>query len=326
MMSPTINMNIADNFNHYQRTSNFNIKYLEEKLLKMYGDNAKELYLTSSGMEAITSIIEFYLPKSGKIIISDYLYFETESWLSFVDRYEVISIDLQNLDELKKAISEHSDIDIILFDNPTIYHKWLDVKSIVKIAHENDIKVIIDNSIVSFYYYNPLNDGADIVVESYSKYISGHGDMMMGATIFGYKLDSETKDLLKSYLSWRGRVINTISAYMLDTRLETLDIRMKTQTENCKYIITKLKELDQTILYCGIGSVFLLMGYKEEDAKKLKHIPINITYGNTFSICTPIYDFDKEKFEQFDYLRFSIGLEDKELILNDIKQILRRSK
>ena len=148
--------------------------------------------------------------------------------------------------------------------------------------------------------------------------------MMMGATVFGYELNDETKSLLKSYLSCRGRVINTITAYMLDTRLETLDIRMKAQTENCKYIVSKLKELGQNILYCGTGSLFLLIGYKEEDAKKLKHIPINITYGTTYSICTPIYDFNINEFNQFDYLRFSIGLEDKELILNDIKQILKK--
>ena len=323
MIIPTINMKITDGLKYYQRTSNFAVKELEKKLLKKYGDNAKYLYLTSSGMEAITSVIEFLLPISGKIIINENLYFETESWLDMIGRYEIITLNLSNLNELEETIST-SNIDIILLDNPSINHKWLDIKKIVEIAHKKNIKVIVDNSVVSFYYYNPLNDNADIVVESYSKFVSGHGDLMMGATIFGYDLDDKTKDFLKAYLSYRGRVINTISAYMLDARLETLELRMKAQTENCKYIVEKLKELNQNILYCGIGGVFLLIGYKEEDAKKLKIIKIDINYGNTYSICTPIYDFDNDIFDTYYYLRFSIGLEDKNLLLNDIKQILKK--
>jgi cystathionine beta-lyase/cystathionine gamma-synthase len=323
-MIPTINMSISNGLHHYQRTDNFSVKPLEEKLLKMYGDNAKYLYLTSSGMEAIVSAIEFLIPKSGKIITGENIYFETENWLTFVQRYDVTTVDLDDLEELEKIISIYGDIDIILFDNPSINHKWFNVKKIVEIAHKYNIKVIVDNSVVSFYYYNPLNDGADILVESYSKFVSGHGDLMMGAIVFGYEMDNDTKYSLDGYLSHRGRVVNTISAYMLDTRLETLDIRMKAQTENCKYIVNKLKELGQNILYCGTGAVFLLLDYKEEDAKKLKYIRLDTNYGNTYSICTPIFDYSSNIFDVVDYLRFSIGLEDKDLLLNDIKQILKK--
>ena len=313
-MLSVIDMNIVGNDFLYQRTSNFSVRRLEDRLIDYYGGFAKKLFLTGSGMEAVTSTIEYLLPKTGKILIDKNLYVETRLWLRLVERYDVVQTDMHDISSVRKCING---IDLVLLDNPNVFQQWFDAKEIARICHEAGAKLVVDNSIVSFYYYNPLTDGADIVVESYSKYISGHGDCMCGAIVFGYEPDNMAR--LDAFLGWRGRVVNPVTAYNLEKGLETLRVRMNRQETSAKYIINLLRKKGENILYCGHGGMFLDLGRTKKEAEKLKLFVVNLAYGFTYSMATPSYNPDLYT-GYGNYVRFSCGLEDKKELLRDIRQ------
>lgn len=319
-MFSAIDLNIIGADFSYQRTSNFAVKPLEEKLRARYGERAKHLYLTSSGMEAATSLIEYLLPKTGKVVIHKNLYTESRLWLRLIDRYEVVAVDMKDLDAVERAAKGAG---IVLLDNPSVFQEWFDVRAIAKIAHTAGAKLVVDNSILSFALYNPLNDGADLVVESYSKYVSGHGDLMAGAIVFGYEPDNLAR--LEAFLSWRGRVVCPMTAYMLEARLETLEIRLAKQQATAMCFAEKLRKRKEKVLYCGSGGVLLLLGRNNETAKNLTMFVTSATYGTTYSTCSPSYRPDL--YEGYgDYLRLSCGLEDKTKLWADIEKALKKGR
>lgn len=312
-----IDLCIAGNDYAYQRTSNFAVRGLEERLKRCYGGHAKHLYLCGSGMEAVTSCIEYLLPKTGRIVVNRNLYVETRFWLKLLDRYEVVTADMGDLNGLSSLVSH---ADVVLLDNPGMFHQWFDVKRIVSMAHGHGAKVVVDNSLASFYYYNPLQDGADIVVESYSKYVSGHGDVMAGAIVFGYEPDNLAR--LDAFLGWRGRVVNPVTAYMLEQRLYTLDVRLPKQEETCRYALEYLRAAGESVLYMDKGSVILVMGRGRTEAERLQAFRSMTAYGLVYSVCTPSHRPDL--YEGYgDYLRLSFGLEDKDMLLEDIVRSFR---
>lgn len=313
MFDSVMNLSIfgIDNFD-YQRSNNFSLLELQEEFKGYYDGLAKHLFLTASGMEAVTSCIEYLLPVKGKIVIEKNLYSESALWLRLVERYEVVKVDMN---DFKVFENEVSNANLVLLDNPNIFQQWFNVKKLVKIAHKYNVKVIVDNSIVSFFVYNPLKDGADIVVESYSKYVSGHGDLMAGAIIFGYDVKNMAR--LNAFLGWRGRVVSPVVGYMLKKRVMTLDLRMRQQEKNAKFIYKKLLKKGEDVRYCGKAACMLVMGRNRADGKVLKMFPMTSTYGTVCSMSTPSYRPDLYV-ENKDYLRLSVGTEDKELLWKDI--------
>ena len=308
---------IGENY-QYQRTSNFAVKELEDKIkTKYYGGKAEYFMLTGSGMESVTSAIEYLLPKTGKIVIDNNLYAESRLWLRLIDRYNVVKIDMHDLSAVAGSVH---DADLVFFDNPNMFQEWFDAKEIVRLSHEAGAKVMVDNSVVSFYFYNPLEDGVDVVVESYSKYIGGHRDVMAGAIVFGYKPENIAR--LEAFFGWRGRVVHPVTAYMLEQRLETLSLRLEKQQETAKYVYGKLKDTGEDVRYCGRASMMLLMGRNKTEAENLRIFKLFLAYGATFSIATPSYRPDLYT-GYGDYLRLSFGLEDKDLLLNDVLSVLR---
>ena len=148
----------------YRRSGDPDCAALENDLSVIYG--AERVVLTNSGMEAITTMLEWVLPVSGKIVINKNLYHETRLWLKLIRRYKTISVDMEDLGALKTAAQN---ADMVYLDFPGVFPHKCNLAEIEKIAHANGATLCVDNSVASFYCMNPLKYGADYVVESYSK-------------------------------------------------------------------------------------------------------------------------------------------------------------
>ena len=315
-MNALLNLDITGANYSYQRNQNFSIKGLEKRLLSFY-DKAEHLILCSSGMEAVTSCVEYLFPDKATIVIDKNLYYETRLWFKLVKRYNVIEIDLHNLQELSDVIL---DADLVFLDNPNMFQEWFDLKKISDISHSVNVKVVVDNSIVSIGCYNPLKDGADIVVESYSKYMSGHRDLLAGGIVFAQKPENMAR--LEAFFGWRGRVVHPVMGLMLDTYLDTFLLRLRHQEETTHKLVERLKKLDITVLYSGMAACFILPLYKISDDRIPKIFQMLATYGTVNSIITPSHQDNLYKGFPY-YLRVSVGLEDINLLWKDLCYCLK---
>lgn len=296
----------------YQRNRDFVTKDLETVLATKY--QAKKVFLTNSCMEAITSLFEYLLPVGGKVLVNCDTYYETRQWLQMARRYQVLEIDFKDIDAVEKALQQ--DFDVVYFDNPSFFYQFYDVEKICKLAHQYSAKVIVDNTILSFYYMNPLENGADYVVESFSKYVSGHGDVMAGGII----CHEEPDESLALFLGRRGRVVSSFTVFLLERSLETLAVRMEKHTENGKYIFNKLKEMGVPAWYAGVGGCIILPGKGEDFCDNLEVFKKAPTFGITYS--TASFVRSPNLYRVKSYARLSCGLEDKDVLWEDVCKAL----
>lgn len=326
-MYPKIDLNVVDETTtRYKRTHNNAIAETEKELNQWYG--GYRTILCNSGQEATVTAFDLIQPET--VIVDDEAYFETRDWLHYKGVKTIQLADLNQLDDLEKALKAVRNPCIVCSDSPTTFGNWKDIKGICETSHRYGAYVMMDNSIVSLYYSNPIKEGADICVESYTKYVCGYGDVMAGGICLAESmkwleckpvpLANPGLDSIGWVISHRGNHVSPTKAYMISRGLQTLEIRMKRHTESARLIYATLNEAGVECQYSGCGGLITLPGMTEDFCHKLKKFKVVGTFGCTYSIA----DFfrSKERYKQGFCARLSIGLEDPDGLIKDIEQAL----
>lgn len=320
-MRMNLDFNVVGEDMLYQRTSNFAVQSLEKRLADMYG--ASQVLLTGSGMEAITSVIEYLMPVSGTILIPDNLYAESRLWLKLIERYRVLFADFKDIAAFDSLVQA---ADVVFFDVPSVFGEHYDVKLLTKLAHNAGARVMVDNSLLSLHLNNPIKDGADIVVESYSKYVVGYGDASAGAIVFGYEDKNIARQ--KAFFGWRGRCVYPEVAYKVERGLDSLGVRMERQIETASFIEEKLVHANIPVMTRIAGVILIkesaLPCLRQEFCSRLKLFKTMANYGATYSTVTPSFAPDLYTEDIGNYVRLSCGLEDKEALWADLSEALDR--
>jgi len=214
----------------YTRLGNPTIEAFEEKMAYLEGGECACAF--ASGMGAISGTI-LSICKSGDQIISVYpVYGCTYSLLVDVLPKWNIKVKWAKSDNfipnLKKQLSKKTKLILIETPvNPTI--DIIDIKETAKIAHQHKALLAVDNTFASFYNQKPLKLGADIVMYSTTKYVSGHGDTVGGMVIgkndfITYMKDYTIRDL--------GGIMSPFNAWLLLRGLRTMSVRMEAHNRN----------------------------------------------------------------------------------------------
>lgn len=306
----------------YQRKEYPQLVNLEEKLAEIY--KAQKVLIVNSGMEAFTTLLDYYLDDGNTIMINRNLYAEAQLWLKAIKRYDIIMADFHDLDALKKLV-QMTNPKLLHLDCPSMKQEWYNIKEIANIAHEYGAKLSVDNSIVSFYYYNPILDGADFVPESYSKYVCGHGDTMAGALIFKDTPAPKNGVATVDFFEWRGRCVNPLQVYNIERGIETLGVRLQKSTDTAKYIHKMLLDKKIHHLYAGTAANIVIpcenpLKTMEKFVNTKMFTPLS-AYGATFSIITPSRRADSYQ-DDMNYIRLSFGMEDKMALASAVKAAL----
>lgn len=330
-MLPKFDYNVCnEETTRYRRTHpSEDIRDVENTLNQLYG--AWRTILCNSGMEAIHTAFDLIRPKT--VIVDDETYFETRHYLTYRGMCKVTQIhDLDDREALEKALILAEAPCVVCGDTPTTFGTWKDVGSMARLAHTYGAYVMIDNSIASLDGYNPIKDGADICVESYTKYVCGHGDTFAG----GIALADSMKWIddvpvpvpcpgMKSIdwiLSRRGNVPDHRAAYMVRRGLETLPIRMQRHRSSASMIFIWLIEHHVKAFYSGKGGLITLPGKGETFCRSLKKFKTMGTFGCTYSNA----DFFRSdaNYKAGVCARLSVGLEDPRELLEDVKQAIEK--
>lgn len=368
----TLSELLQNNF-FYSRTENPTLYALDEKLATLHkGESAISV---ASGMAAInlacSSVLQErlerirsekvrkYYPQTNPEVIPNIISHKnqyTGSYRLFRNLYSQMGIatknvDLTDLNALKKAIDENTKL--VFFEtpaNPTV--DVIDIRRCAELIHEGGGKLIVDNTWASPALQRPLELGADLVIESLTKYINGHGDCLGGA-IIGKK--NQMRNIRYFWQELQGPVLSPFNAWLILRGVRTLSMRMERHSANAIKISRYLEKHPKIskVVYPGLEShpgyeiakeqmieFGGMVGFElntEEECKKLMDsfqlIKVGVSLGDTTSLIqyTPFMTgIDLASWERkamqipSTHFRFSVGLEDADDIIDDLDQALSK--
>ena len=208
----------------YTRADNPTYEQASELLARLEG--GQEALLFASGMAAIMTIFQALIP-GDHIIIPDGVYCGTRTWLEkFAGHWGLAYTQLPNNDPdaLKKAIRPGK-TKIVWIETPSnpFWH-ITDIGAFSKIAHENDALIVTDNTVSTPVLTRPIVWGSDIVMHSATKYLNGHGDILMGGLVTKKKTDIWKR--IHAIAHDGGALPGSFETWLLLRGMRTLFLRM----------------------------------------------------------------------------------------------------
>lgn len=343
---PDVNKGFA-----YTRTANPTRKVVEQAIAELEGGIAG--FAFSSGLAATDCVLKL-LKQGDEIIAVNDVYGGTYRIVTTVyNKFGVTSkfIDTTDIQNVLHAVSNKTRfIWLETPTNPTL--KISDIEEIAKISKQVGALLIVDNTFLSPALQQPIRLGADIVVHSGTKYLSGHGDVLSGFIVVK---DPKIAEKLKYLQNTSGGVLSPFDSWLTLRGIQTLSLRMEKHSQNAQKIaefLTTHPKVDK-VYYPGLknhpnhhiaakqqkgfgGMVsfslkddtleaakdfltrtkIFLLAENLGDVRSLGSHPATMTHKST-----PL-EVRKETGIQDSLIRLSVGIENVDDLINDIKQAL----
>jgi cystathionine beta-lyase len=341
----------GDEVYDYTRSGNPTREVLENLFSKV--ENGAGCVCTHTGIAAVALLFETVLKANSHVLVEADCYGGTFRLLKiFEDKYSVTVHfrDFLDVNELEKVF-KNNPIDLVLCESPTNPGlKIIDLETVGKLSKKYNALFAVDNSLATFISQRPLDLGADFSLFSTTKYISGHGSVVAGAIV------SKTKELAKQvgfYANAHGRSQNPMDVFLISLGIPTLKVRMQEHEKNA-YKIAEFLEKQSYIKKVTFPALKSHSQY-ELAKKQMSFIPgvfcadfSSVKSAENFIENTKIFGekcsfgspdsrveipakishatFSKEELEAIGIkdstVRFSIGLENVEDLINDIVQAI----
>ena len=213
----------------YSRTGNPTRAALERRLASL--ENARFALAFSSGMAAETTLLLSVLSKGDKVVAENDLYGGTVRLFERTLSKFGISftyVDSRSPEAIRRALKGR--VKVVWLESPTnpLMH-ICDLKAAASLAKESGALTVVDNTFASPFIQNPLDLGASVVVHSATKYIGGHSDVVGGALMTS---DKEVYEAVKFNQNAVGAVPSPFDCYLVLRGSKTLHLRMKRHSEN----------------------------------------------------------------------------------------------
>lgn len=235
----------------YSRLQNPTREQLEKIMASL--ENGTDALAFSSGMAAITLLMELFSPNDHLIIDSD-LYGGSIRLFHHVTQKNGISLSPVECykEAIEPYINKHTKA--IYIETPTNpMMNVTDIKALSKIAKEHHLLLIVDNTFLSPYFQNPLDLGADIVVHSGTKYLGGHNDTLAGFLVTNQQ---EIAEKLHFLIKTTGSGLAPFDSWLIMRGIKTLAIRMEKAQQNAIQIAQWLQtqKIVTKVIYPGLTS------------------------------------------------------------------------
>ncbi len=343
----------AEGREEYGRYGNPTVAAAEAKLANL--DSGEAACLFSSGMAAVTSTLLSLLAAGDHIVMTDDCYRRTRQFVNnFLARYGVTAtqVPMGDYEALKAAIQPNTKV--IVSESPTNpYLRVLDLKKLVAVAQEHNLKTVIDSTFATPINQRPLEFGVDFVIHSATKYLGGHNDILAGVVIGSDYMIGAIKETQAMF----GDVCDPHTAYLLIRGLKTLELRVQRQNQTADKVAHFLAKHPavRRVFYPGLvshpdyevaveqmegfGGVvsFELEATLEKTGQFVDHLQIPYigpSLGGVESLVsqvavTTFYDFSPEERAEIgisdSLIRFAVGVESADDILADLAQALDKA-
>jgi cystathionine gamma-synthase len=332
----------------YGRYGNPTRQAAELKLAALEG--AERCVLFDCGMSAVSATILSNCVQGQHIIITDDAYKQTLAMVKGVMPRFGISctvVPMGDYEAMEKAVTPNTAL--IISESPTNpYLNIADVDEIVRIARAHNVLSVIDSTFATPYNARPLDQGVDIVIQSATKYLAGHNDILAGAALGSEKATEQI------YL-WRrmtGGVADPMSCYLLIRGLKTFGMRMERLNSTAMQVAQFLEKQSKIrrVYYPGLPShrqfqlaarqmkgfgavvTFEVDGNLEQTLKFLDGLKLCMmgpSLGGPETLIThpalnSYYNISREERYKLgiidELVRLSVGLEDPRDIIGDLEQ------
>jgi cystathionine beta-lyase/cystathionine gamma-synthase len=355
----TSNLRVPETY-IYSRYRNPTVVASEEEMMKLEGSNWS--LLTQTGMSAIDTALSVFQEGSN-----------TKPWLFFNEIYGGTISYVENILKRRRGIETHyfspvngsysiGDLETAIkqikpgivyvetVSNPLVI--VVDVNDVAAIAHKYGAKVIVDNTFATPWLFKPLENGADLVIHSATKYFSGHGNLTAGVLSGN---DENIGWRAVEYRKFVGHMISPDDAYRLQTQVKTFHLRFPRQCENAVALASMLHESDhiERVFYPGLPShptyltakkmfkdkgfgaivTFDIAGKNKKEKQerrdrfishvreKIKLIP---TLGDPETIMLPVEPVWGAKYPEPGMIRLSLGFEDYDEVMETVQSALEK--
>ncbi|WP_137601770.1 O-acetylhomoserine aminocarboxypropyltransferase/cysteine synthase family protein [Paucilactobacillus nenjiangensis] len=373
---------LTDAGNIYTRLTNPTTSVFEARVAAL--ENGTSAVALATGSAAITAAILNVADAGDELVSASTIYGGTYDLFSVTLKKLGITtrfVDPDDPQNFATKINEHTKaLYVESIGNPGI--NLVDFEAIAKIAHDNNLILIVDNTFGTPYLTRPLDFGADVVVHSATKFIGGHGTSMGGVIVENGKFDFTNgrypgftePDAQYNGLVWStlgggafttkvraqvlrdtGAAISPFNSFLFIQGLESLSLRVERHVENTRKIVdflnnnpkvawinypelgdSKYKPLADKYFEKGVGSIFTLGLTGGEKAgkqliEKTELFSLLANVGDTHSLIihpasTTHAQLNEAELKEAgitpDLIRISVGIENADDLIDDLKQAL----
>jgi methionine-gamma-lyase len=217
-------------------------------------ESAETGYCTASGMGAIAAVVTQLCDHRDHVVVSDTVYGGTyalfHDYLPLKTGLQVCFEDVTDLAAVERAVTEHTKLLFVeTIANPTL--KIADIPKLAEIAHRHGAQLVVDNTF-SPLIVSPVVHGADIVVYSLTKFISGASDIVAGAVVGKTEFIQRLMDLHTGSLMLLGPTMDPHQAFSISLRLPHLALRMTEHSRRAQIFAERLDDLGLPVIYPGL--------------------------------------------------------------------------
>ena len=332
----------------YSRGLNPTVDILRKKLSAL--DGAEDCLVFNSGAAAIFASVLANVKSGDHIVSVDKPYTWAQKMFNeILPRFNVsvTYIDGTDITNFERAILPHTSL--IYLESPNSWNFAIqDMRAVSELARSENIVTICDNSYCTPIYQRPIELGIDLVLQSATKYISGHSDVVAG--VLSGSSDQITKIFNSEYMNI-GSGIQPFNAWLLIRGLRTLPARLERITNTTHRVLDFLKQDEriESVLFpldpsfaqyelaakqmsgaCGLVTLILKANHIfqiEKFCESLRHILMAVSWGGHESLVIPkCSSIPPEGFDpanaEHRMIRLYVGLEEPEYLINDLDQAL----
>jgi len=332
------------NLPYYGRISTYTTRKFEKTISSLY--KSKHSVLTSSGLSAITITLRSLLKSNDQILITENCYEPVFNFSKIeLSRFGVKTYFYpNNFNKLENLINKQTKI--IYVESPSsLNYEVEDLLKITKIAKKRKIITVIDNTWSTFLGCNPFDYHFDIVIESATKYLSGHSDNFLGIITTKSKILWEK---IKKTAVLDGDFVSSESCFDAIRGLKTLEVRMSRHNESAKKIFNYLSSKNSVDeikylpdprnknhklwkKYHRINNGLITFSLKKKSKierfiNELKLFKIGFSWGGYESLILPLNNLKPSKKLATNsnyWFRIHIGLEDVNDLINDLETAIK---
>jgi cystathionine beta-lyase len=325
-----------------------NQEALAAKLCALEGAEAAVVF--SSGMAAISTTLFAMMQVGDHAVFQDEIYGGTLNLLSRRFSTQGLKFSLASTDADAIIAAIVPDTRLVYLESPT--NPLLTVVDICKVteaARERGVLTLIDSTFASPINQNPLALGVDLVLHSGTKYLGGHSDLCSGVVLGSREPIARVREVALCF----GGSLNAEECYLLERSLKTLSLRVERQSANALRLARSLESLPGVtrVYYPGLEShpghaiarsqmrgfggvlTFAIKGDAQDFMRSLRLITPALSLGGVEStVCTPATTSHRHLTAEQRHttgihaglLRLSVGIEDADDLLDDLRQALSR--
>jgi cystathionine beta-lyase/cystathionine gamma-synthase len=334
----------------YTRNSGVNQLALQQRLAVL--ENGEDAVALASGVAALHAVFFTFLKSGDHVVVADVVYEATYRLFSELlpEKYgiEATFVDTSDLDAVRASLRPttrlvHAETPA----NPTT--RITDIEALSAIVHDHGALLSVDSTFASPLLLQPLALGADLVIHSLTKYINGHGDAMGGAVIGSQELVQRIKN---DAMVDVGGVISPFNAWLIMRGSVTLPLRMRQHCLGAQAVAEFLESDPRVafVSYPGLAShpqhdlavrtmpngfggmlAFAVRGTPDDQNRfvsNLRVITSAVSLGHDESLIVHVGTtgaraaFYPEEFRTWGHLRLSVGLEDPDDLVADLRAAL----